>query len=122
MSAFMIGLFDRQDARGSRVILDQRQLAEEVPGIELAGRAVLLTILLGASPAAQDDVEGRCGGVLSNDPVARRIDATNALLRQSLDDSLIELGQQGGRCEGLLEIHCVSSIGAGRSVEFGPVS
>jgi hypothetical protein len=100
---------DGYNTRRPRVMLDQRELAEEVADMQLTGCRILLAILLGSGVAPENDVQGQRRGILLDDPFAWLIDAPSARLSQSLDDLLIKVGEERGRCENLLNVHSISS-------------
>ena len=91
------------------MLLDERQLAEEVAGGQLAER---LAILLDARAAGQEDVERGPGRSLTHDRLVSRIRAAFADLGQAVSHLRFEARQERYRCKLLLELdrHPRSSV------------
>ncbi len=92
----------RDDGCRTRVLLDQRELAEEVARLHLAER---LAAAHDATGPAQDDVERRAGRALADDLLVRRIGAAFPGLGETVSNAGIEPREQWHRCELLLELH-----------------
>jgi len=88
-----------------RVLLDKRQLPEEVARAEVGHRRTLALPALHVHLPGQDDVQGRSRGALADDRFARGVGAVLALLGQALDRLAIEARQERRGGEGGFDVH-----------------
>jgi hypothetical protein len=101
------------------MLLDERQLPEEVARAKLADRADGSVATLHVGAPGEDDVQGRGRRPLLDDRLAGRIGAVLALLGQPLDGLPVEARQQRGRGEGGFDIHD-AMVASGRAAGKGP--